>query len=477
VTAVAKNRKNLPAGVRAVALDRNPGTFEYWLAAIVFLFASGLLDPKLAPQIGSLKINDFFIAIGTGVGWSILLTKMRGGFKWLDHKIIMPLVGFYIFVGISIMWSGTAGTSLLRYTGFILVTGWTVYLALRFEFRILIRLIVTCFIAIGIVSAFLAIFVPSIGTMDAYYHLGDWSGIYRQKNSLGRQMTLLILMSTFMLFYYREKGLAWTGLIVGLLVLPQTGSRTSYVITAIGLLCLVFLLLRRRPMMVLGLIIAISFGVLSVALQAVIQQDPLLLITGETVEIFGIPLEFTGRIGLWEFASGFVEMRPAFGYGYDGFWEDPRYGGQLVKEEGWLANDSHNGFYDLVLQTGFIGLAAFLLIYISQVYIAGKVVRLDNAPPAIQFAAFYIIFFLFANLTESYLLKATNVIQLLFSLAVMQLAIKPSIVWRKGKADEMTVLPSGRIIGREGPEELPTDEILKAAGPRPFFRPRRDASQ
>ena len=148
-----------------------------------------------------------------------------------------------------------------------------------------------------------------------------------------------------------------------------------------------------------------------------------------------------------------------------------------MKEEGWLANDSHNGFYDLVLQTGFFGLAAFLLIYISQVYIAGKVVRLDNAPPAIQFAAFYIIFFLFANLTESYLLKATNVIQLLFSLAVMQLAIKPSIVWRKGKADEMIVLPSGRIMGREGPEELPTDEILKAAGPRPFFRPRRDASQ
>jgi hypothetical protein len=50
-------------------------------------------------------------------------------------------------------------------------------------------------------------------------------------------------------------------------------------------------------------------------------------------------------------------------------------------------------------------------------------------------------------------------------------------LWQHQQADEMTVLPSGRIIGREGPEELPTDEILKAAGPRPFFRPRRDASQ
>ncbi len=462
-----------PSEVRSAALDRNPGSFELWLAGIVFLFASGLLDPKLAPEVGGLKINDFFVAIGTAVGWSILLTKMRGGFRWIDHHLAIPIVAFYLFVGISILWSGQPGQAAARYIGFVLVTGWTVYLTLRFEFRVLLRIIVTTFIAIGVVSALLAIFVPSIGTMEAYYHQGDWSGIYRQKNSLGRQMTLLILMSVFMLFYYREKGLAWVGLIVGLIVLPNTGSRTSLVITAIGLLCLVFLLFRRRPVVVLGMIIAIAFSVLSLALQAVLQQDPLLLITGETVEILGIPLSFTGRIGLWEFAAGFVENRPYFGYGYDGFWEVPRFGGQLVKDEGWLANDSHNGFYDLVLQTGFVGLGAFLLIYIMLLFMVGKAVRLENAAPAVQFSAFYIIFFFFANLTESYLLKATNVIQLLFSLAVMQLAVRASLVMRRSGREPIEILPSGRVVSEHSVGELPTDEIVGGRTRRLFFRPRR----
>ena len=385
-----------PSEVRSAALDRNPGSFELWLAGIVFLFASGLLDPKLAPEVGGLKINDFFVAIGTAVGWSILLTKMRGGFRWIDHHLAIPIVAFYLFVGISILWSGQPGQAAARYIGFVLVTGWTVYLTLRFEFRVLLRIIVTTFIAIGVVSALLAIFVPSIGTMEAYYHQGDWSGIYRQKNSLGRQMTLLILMSVFML-----------------------------------------------------------------------------LITGETVEILGIPLSFTGRIGLWEFAAGFVENRPYFGYGYDGFWEVPRFGGQLVKDEGWLANDSHNGFYDLVLQTGFVGLGAFLLIYIMLLFMVGKAVRLENAAPAVQFSAFYIIFFFFANLTESYLLKATNVIQLLFSLAVMQLAVRASLVMRRSGREPIEILPSGRVVSEHSVGELPTDEIVGGRTRRPFFRPRR----
>jgi exopolysaccharide production protein ExoQ len=472
-----QNLRALPASLRGAALERNPSGFETGLAAVVFLFASGLFAPELAPDIGAFKINDFFVAMGAGVGWSILLTKMRGGFRWLDHRILLPLIAFYFFVGITIMWSGQPGAASARYLGFILVTGWTIYLALRFEFRVLLRLIVGVFIGIGIVSALLAVLVPSIGQMQEYLHLGDWRGIYNQKNSLGRQMTLLILMSIFMLFQYREKGLAWLGLIVGLAILPMTGSRTSFVITGIGVLSIIFLLLRRRPMAILGIIIAICFFVLSFALQAVVERDPLLIITGETVEIFGIPLEFTGRLGLWEFASGFVDSRPLFGYGYGGFWEDPRFGGQLVKEEGWLANDSHNGFYDLVLQTGFVGLAAFLAIYASHLYIAGRAVRQKYAPPAVQFASFYILFFLFANLTESYLLKATNVIQLLFSLAVMQLAIRPSIVWRGPHREIIEILPSGKIAAKDGETEIPTDEIIGRPVHRPFFRPRERNAQ
>jgi O-antigen ligase len=472
-----QNIRALPASLRDAALDRNPSGFETGLAAVVFLFASGLFAPELSPQIGAFKINDFFVAMGAGIGWSILLTRMRGGFRWLDHRVLLPLFAFYFFVGISIMWSGQPGTASARYLGFVLVTGWTIYLALRFEFRVLIRLIVSVFIAVGIVSALLALFVPSIGLMDEYLHLGDWRGIYNQKNSLGRQMTLLILMSIFMLFQYREKGLPWLGLIVGIAVLPMTGSRTSFVITAIGVLSIIFLLLRRRPMAILGIVIAICFFALSFALQAVVERDPLLMITGETIEIFGIPLEFTGRLGLWEFASGFVENRPLFGYGYDGFWEDPRYGGQLVKEEGWLANDSHNGFYDLVLQTGFVGLAAFLAIYASHLYLAGRAVRQKSAPPAVQFASFYILFFLFANLTESYLLKATNVIQLLYSLAVMQLAIRPSIVWHGPRREVIEILPSGRVLSRDDEDAPVVEDIPSRPVHRPFFRPRQREGQ
>jgi len=401
-----------------------PSGIEKAMVATVFFFASGLIDTSIAPNLGVLRVNDPFMIIAAGLGVSLQFTKFRNSFKTLNSRSLVLLGLLYGIVLISLFWTIAPTSGIARFAGFSLTTLWTLYAATRFSIRDLLEILIVTLLAVALVSTVLAVIAPSVGTMQVDAHKGDWKGIYPHKNIFGRNMALLVTVSLFCIFYCGPRRLGTVGFVFGLFVLVMSGSRTSLAVAAIGIVSILLLYFRRRPYLIAAITISVLIASLLAALQTIIEGNPLLELQGENLSIFQTQYHFTGRFGLWQFSLEHILKKPWFGYGYDGFWKIKSLGGQTLDEDGWQAQDSHNGFIDVLLQVGVVGMVIFLVIYAFFMFRAVRLLRQPRVAYADLFAGLHIFIFFFANLTESYALKATSIYQMLFTLSLVILCKK-----------------------------------------------------
>ncbi len=104
---------------------------------------------------------------------------------------------------------------------------------------------------------------------------------------------------------------------------------------------------------------------------------------GITVEKFLLlvfrDLTFTGRTALWEFLWGEVANQPLLGLGYGSFWHTGLRLSPINFATGWaaIAGQAHNGYLDLIVQTGYVGLSLALICVVRSLYLA---VRLASNP-------------------------------------------------------------------------------------------------
>ncbi len=77
---------------------------------------------------------------------------------------------------------------------------------------------------------------------------------------------------------------------------------------------------------------------------------------------------FTGRDEIWQFALDHIAQRPLFGFGFEAFWGTPTCWPHWNYQESWgyRASDAHNGYLNLAVTTGLVGLAFALWWIIVQ---------------------------------------------------------------------------------------------------------------
>jgi O-antigen ligase len=123
------------------------------------------------------------------------------------------------------------------------------------------------------------------------------------------------------------------------------------------------------------------------------------------VDILGKDLTFNGRIPIWTLAIEKGLERPWLGYGYDGFWtSDESY---LIYRNTWLWEGfvngeimhAHNGFIDIFLELGFVGLSLCLLSFLMLISRTFYLINLTNLREFFWIFQFLIIF-LFCNMSE-----------------------------------------------------------------------------
>ncbi len=321
----------------------------------------------------------------------------------------------------SIIWSFNPQLTRPRSIALVGTSLFGLYLASRYSKREQLKLLGWSFALIIVMSFGFAIIIPHYGTMDSGIHSGAWRGIYIHKNVLGKIIGISGIVFVLLTLDTKEKRwLPWAGLILSfcLLLFSKSSSAMINFLTAIGLIP-VYSTFRWRYSFMVPILIAtvilgggISFWLNqnSATLLGSIGKDPTL----------------TGRTEMWPYIMEMIWKQPWLGYGYSAFWNDWDSPGAYVWYAArWTPPNSHNGFLDLWLDFGLVGLIVFSLGFMQTLLRSLRSIRVDK-----YWASFwgliYLTYLMLGNLTESSLIARNDIFWLLYITASFSLAIDSS---------------------------------------------------
>jgi O-antigen ligase len=209
---------------------------------------------------------------------------------------------------------------------------------------------------------------------------GNWRGFFTHKNGAGAGMVVLIFIGIFVV---RTFSSVLGSLIIALaaVFLLFTESKSPIRLLPLVLVASAFIAGRRRPAVnfiavtgILGIIALLTIGsVLFDPIHQLVQRslsDP----------------SFTGRDEIWRFALDHIAARPIFGFGFQAFWGTSALVSEWNYLESWgyRASDAHNGFLNVAVMTGIVGLVISMLWILAQpLRDYGRTLR-DHADPALN---------------------------------------------------------------------------------------------
>ena len=151
--------------------------------------------------------------------------------------------------------------------------------------------------------------------------------------------------------------------LVGLVFIVLTGSRTAFAAGIAALLVYWVLVSSRSPNLAWLLGLSIGAGVCLLILLVEndlftgIRQAVLLGRTDSDIS------SFTGRIPLWKEFLGYAARRPLGGYGYNSFFT-PTHIVKISATQEWPISEAHSAYFQLLLGTGLVGMISFVLLLV-----------------------------------------------------------------------------------------------------------------
>lgn len=318
-----------------------------------------------------------------------------------------PLAGFVAIALLSNLWSVSLSASLYR-SGVVLFASLIgAYLGARYGLKELLVILFRFGSILLIICLVLALFVPIAGTMPWEPYNGAWRGVFWHKNQLGSIAAFfsLVFLVGGLDALNRRDGQARLYLafyILSLVVTFFSKSVAGYLLCIIlaGSVALVFVWLtirdRLRPVHYFAIL---GIGVLSLALAA-LNLD---LIFG----LFNRDTSLTGRLPLWAYLIRDVAGEaPWLGHGFGAIWSSPEFRIQTQERLGWgfPVVIADNGFLDILLHVGVIGLMAFLAVFLL---LAVRSARHVLRQPTLvnSFPLLVVVFAVMANVTFSLFLE------------------------------------------------------------------------
>jgi O-antigen ligase len=219
---------------------------------------------------------------------------------------------------------------------------------------------------------------PDFGIMNYYSIQGAWSGIFWHKNHMGLFATFINIMILINLVESiressRIKYLWGAVYLFSLFFVIKTDSVAAYFSTIFlhGVYVLLFVWLKIRHSLKLKHYI---FFLVVVILAAILLGMNLDILFG----LFNRSTTLTGRIPMWSYLfETYFSQRPIFGYGFNAFWYSYPHQVDIQQAAGYpdpivIAD---NGFIDILMNTGIVGLLLFVILYFSIWWRAIQILR------------------------------------------------------------------------------------------------------
>ncbi|HEX2095674.1 MAG TPA: O-antigen ligase [Longimicrobiaceae bacterium] len=307
----------------------------------------------------------------------------------------------------SVLWSAAPDITLRRSFAFLGTTAFGIFLAARYDTRTLLRLLAVALGIAAVMSIGFAVALPSYG-VDQGVHAGAWQGVYTEKNTLGQMMVLAAFAFVLLRPTLRRRWIGTAGALLSVALILLSTSKTA--LTVLVLFVLLAALFRAlRWSYTLAIPVTIGFVLVggSAALWLVGNLESALTSLGKDPTL-------TGRTPMWEVLLRSISESPWLGYGYAAFWlgrEGPS--GKALEAIGWDTPGAHNGYLDLTLQVGLVGLGVFLAGFVVALARSVHALRATRTPDG-YWPLTFLTFLLVYNFAETMLLAANSVFWVLY---------------------------------------------------------------
>jgi O-antigen ligase len=418
------------------------------LTIFILVFQTGLLyfqsfftDPDdplgsgATPLDGALSLLQILIYIIIlfllVIRWqSCLSLSFKNPFIWI----------LAVLATVSCLWSESPETSLRKGIIAIQTTYFGLYFASRYTLKEQLKMLAWAMAIVVFASALFCAAFPGVA-VEVGGNAGAWRGPFAQKNPFARLMVLgAIAFLLHALENRRLRPLFWVLIgLAGLLIFIANSKTALILLIVLFLLVPLYRGLRGRtafliPISIAAIIIAGSLSVMLVGNWENIAQ------------FLGKDPSLSGRTDLWEVSLEKVFERPWFGYGYQSFWMEKGEASYVWQAIAKLQGDykpphAHNGFINIALDLGLVGLGLFLLIIVitygrSLVYLRSSQTNLEIWP------ILYTTFFFMYNHSEDTTIAPS------------------SIFWSLLVAAAFTTLKPQEIKPRRSPEKSPQEEVF-----------------
>jgi O-antigen ligase len=271
------------------------------------------------------------------------------------------------------------------------------------------RLILAAGVIVALASVAMVILLPEYGIAS----LGEWKGVFGQKNSMGLSIFFLFSGLPFCPIASRRQLLAVAGqaiLPIGLILLAQ--SRTSLilaiVLTAVRVLGPLLARSRRDKF---PFILYVSFvGISLTALVVTIGRDIILPLLGRNETL-------TGRTDHWAILSTFAIQHLWLGYGYSAFWTGTGDSLRVFTKVGAVMNGADSGYLETILQFGLVGVGLLLIVLLVAARDFVRLFRRASVPLIAYWYAGLILVTVVGSFTEDLFLNSTGITTFVFVVA------------------------------------------------------------
>jgi exopolysaccharide production protein ExoQ len=258
---------------------------------------------------------------------------------------------------------------------------------------------------------------PEMGRSYSYGGFPTYSGVADSKNTLGLSCLMIVIVFAWSRLFQNRRLDWWEVILLALWswVLYMANSATSLTCVVLALLlfvCAKVPPISRRP----TAIIAVTASVVCLYM----VTDSLFNIEDNVLALLGRDDTFTNRTKVWETVRP-LQTNPYLGAGFMSFWNGERM--QLIWDRvGRGINQAHNGYLELYLNLGYVGVAFIIVIAVSTLLVLRRQLKTDY-PVAILRLCLVIVALLY-NYTEASFYGINNM-WVLFLLASINLPRTP----------------------------------------------------
>lgn len=392
---------------------------QVYLVVGLIYFSGGLLTTHIAEsdvtQRQGSDISKIFLQLGLYAVLMFLVVvrweRVQEGFRSAGWILLLCALAIS-----SAAWSSDIIFTFRRGLILLVMTVFAIYLGSRFDWDEALDVLGWTSVVVVLASFVAVIFFPDYG-ISQDKHAGDWIGLFVHKNVLGLQTIVAILTfaagkPAILPSWARSILLCGAGVL-----LTFSHSATSWLATAFVLALYPFLqLLRlnRKSAVLLGVLV-LPIVVIAVCLLA-FNYISILGSLGRNATL-------TGRVPLWAAVMDSIRQKPWLGYGYGAFWR--QLGGDsqsVITKVRWFAPHAHNGYLDLWLDLGLLGLIVFVCGLVASLRRAIQVFRFSSIH-AERWPLIFLSLFVVYNFAESHLTRLLSTLWIPYAATHVALVI------------------------------------------------------